>query len=902
MSDTTHPNGRPAPSTPVRPEHIAALVGPLLEGERAEAVGVFAPGPWAGGETVTVGEREHPVVRCASPLAVREALDRYEREDTGTPPVLLVPFEAEALGWDVQARLAKRRLLAMAPWDVVRDLFRARRVDPRVVAEVWMAHVLMERTPAGGYPPVAGDVLDADTAWSHVLGEVLGVHARRPDVDALLAASVGPEFASDYGELSDDAREAVRTHIERVAGPLAAVLMAGVETGHGSQLLALGLACDVLFPEEGVGSADLDRAAVRLEKYVGGRTLDGALGRQWASAARRVLDRLDMPEQSRAFEDASGILEAVRAEEHAGLSAVLPSGYDRRMERLGAALADALDGRGTSREAASALACVEAHRWSELDEESVRIERLRMAVRLVRFLEDGGGIRPRSVAEAVENYVRQGSFVDWARSLLVGGDRDGGVAAVLDTVSDRVRDVREQQNRAFAEHFAVWNEAPEPIDGAVLIEDVLRVVVAPVAQQAPTFVLVLDGMGFASFRQLRGQLVDRGWEEWSLSERDGRLGVVAVAPSITRLSRTSLLSGKLGDGVARDEKRAFASAGRLGKASTSGKRPVLFHKGDLQEGATSTLSAPVRAALADAGQRVVGVVLNVLDDSLAKSDQQLPLWQVDRIRLLSALLEEARVSGRAVVVLSDHGHVLESDGTALPGDGQERWRSYAEPVADEEVVLSGPRVRKALGTDTVVVPWSERVRYVRKKAGYHGGASPQELIVPAAVFVPVGVQLSEGQPLRESLPGWWEAKEPEPVQATKGLYSNRTRRAASTVGEPQPTLFGAPPASTMARPRWAELVVQSDVYAAQRALAGRLAPADEAAIRALQLLAEHRGRTAADRLASGLSMAADFHEFVVSLQRVLNVDGYPILAYDSNDGHVRLDLDLLGQQFGVILP
>lgn len=39
------------------------------------------------------------------------------------------------------------------------------------------------------------------------------------------------------------------------------------------------------------------------------------------------------------------------------------------------------------------------------------------------------------------------------------------------------------------------------------------------------------------------------------------------------------------------------------------------------------------------------------------------------------------------------------------------------------------------GSTTVVMPWSEKVRYSGKRDGYHGGASPAEVVVPIAVLV-----------------------------------------------------------------------------------------------------------------------------------------------------------------------
>ena len=46
--------------------------------------------------------------------------------------------------------------------------------------------------------------------------------------------------------------------------------------------------------------------------------------------------------------------------------------------------------------------------------------------------------------------------------------------------------------------------------------------------------------------------------------------------------------------------------------------PILFHKGDLTDGEALGLAQPVRQALADSKRRVVGVVLNALDETDTK--------------------------------------------------------------------------------------------------------------------------------------------------------------------------------------------------------------------------------------------------------------------------------------------
>lgn len=884
-----------APSLPMRPQHLAALVAPLA-GSEAAAIAVRASGPWTGGDRLVVGQTERPVLLCPSPLALREALDRHAVADTAARPILLVEFDESALGWDVRARLAKRRLLTLEPWDVVRDLFKAQRVDARLVRDGWMAGLLLDAVPPDGYPPVAGEVLGADTAWGHALNRLLGLTTQRPDADGLLLASVHLGFAAAYMALPDGARASVRAELSRVGGPLLAALAQTIEVGMGERLLAVGLACDVLYPETERASADLNRAAVRLESMLGGHPLPAEVARAWATASRRVLGRLEAHDRDGILADAEHLLGEVRATAFLGLSTVLPGGYRRRVERLGEAIRSALDGQ-PAEDAEAAFLALQAHDLAAAPEDRLRSERLHMALRLVRYLASSGAKRPRTLGDAIQAYVAEGSFVDWARALLVGGDQNAGLASALDALSERVRERRERGNERFAQRLASWNERPDLEADVLPIERVLDAIVAPLAADRPVLLLVLDGMGLANFRQLAPQLRERGWDEVAPQVSVGRPVALAVSPSITRLSRMSLLSGTLQGGVARDERRAFAAASVLAKAS-DGQAPVLFHKGGLQEGPTAALAPDVRAALADDRQRVVGIVLNVLDDSLTNSDQRLPLWRVDRIRLLEAILQEARACGRTLVLASDHGHVLELDGEALPGGKNERWRRHSTPLHSAEVALAGPRIRAVTDEDRIVVPWSERVRYVRKKAGYHGGATPQEMVVPVAVFAPAGAA-APGVPLQEKAPPWW-SPETTPRSASPPPPPSRGKAKSSAAGLPD--LF-AEPAETDKPKDWSSLVVRSATYRAQEALSGRSAPESDVAERALRLLEREGGRSERVDLRQALSLDEEaLTDFLQKFERVMNVDGHPTANYDASSETLLLDLSEASAQFGVSRP
>ena len=889
----------PGDGFPVRASHLVALVAPILPKTEATAIGVRLSGPWVGGSHVLIGEQQYAVRYCTSVLAIREALERHDLKES-LPMLLLTSLSEDTLGWDVLVRLAKQRLLKMEPWSVVRDLFRARRVDPRVTPHAWMARTLLDLAPADGYPPVPGDVLDADTAWYHVLDRALGLQSKRPDADVLLAASLDSGFVQRYEALPAPVQRALATHLIETVGPLGELLMATLEAGQGRKLIPIGFACEVLFPTESEGSSDLERSAVRLEPFVGGRPIGPVLGRQWTDAARRVLERQPGFNFSTLFHQTEDLLRELRAEPFVGLSTVLPAGYDRRLERYGQAITAFLEDRADLQKVEEALLAVEHHRAAQLDQEKERLERLQMSLRLVRYLQSrrkNEAPALRTLSDAAMAYAREGSYVDWARTLLVGGARDSQLASALNDLSTKVRVAREQENLAFAKHFASWNEAPSIEPNVVPIERVLNDMVVPAARQAPVLLLVLDGMGFASFRQLQQQFRDHGWEEWTAQSDAHRTVALAVAPSITRLSRMSLFAGRLAEGTSRDEKRAFKQHPGLASVSATKKMPLLFHKGELTEGTTSGLAQPVREALGDGKQQVVGVVLNVLDDWLAKSDQVLPRWTLERIRLLEPLLYEARLARRLVILASDHGHVLEADGVALPGDSEERWRSHREPLAAEEMTLTGPRIEAALNTTRVIALWSECVRYVRKKAGYHGGVTPQEMLLPITVFAASEEELEGWTMQIEQPPDWWTAGVERGVPKPMKVLAKPTplRQSANLA---QPTLFGDyQPQAPIPKRDWIEALIASELYASQRKLAGGAAPKEEDVRPFLELL-DQRDCFKRSILSSKLAVPQKrIPDLLGGLQRLLNIDGYPVLLVDEANDVIQLDLPLLLEQF-----
>ena len=272
-------------------------------------------------------------------------------------------------------------------------------------------------------------------------------------------------------------------------------------------------------------------------------------------------------------------------------------------------------------------------------------------------------------------------------------------------------------------------------------------------------------------------------------------------------------------------------------------------------------------------------------------------WRVDSIKLLPALLVEAHKAGRAVVLTSDHGHVLEADGVKLPGDGEGRWRSAATPATEPEIEIGGARVRAATGQERIVLPWSEAVRYGSRRNGYHGGVTLQEAVVPVGVFVGPGEVLDGWEPAPLAYPPWWTDEEPKPARVHLPV-AEQAEPASSAA--PQPDLFAeAERDRSAAAARW-ERLFASEVYAAQRALAANGAPDDDAVRAALDALYEAKGRLPVVSLAKRLGVPpSQARRLIDSLQRLLNVDGFPVLRFSADGVHFELDIALLIERFNL---
>ena len=640
-----------------------------------------------------------------------------------------------------------------------------------------MAEALLAAAPT--WRRLLTNFLDADSAWWQVLDHFLALPDGRPDADAIVKWSMQPDAATRYAAVPGPLAEAVGDRLEQTAGALGRLLACAVSAGNVGDLLPIGLACDMVFREEGATPEPaLAQAAVRLEPLLGGTGIEPSIGREWAACARRVLRSTPRDQRGEWLDRGERLLTRLKVERWAGLSLVLPSGFSQRLDRFATAADAAIVNQTALATAESAFRRVLEHDACSSAPE--RVEHLGMAMRLVRGLHlhppDSTGL-----AAMMEHHLTEGAFEDCARRHLRGGDEHTGVAALYGTLYRAVRGRREEQNRAFALQVCSWTTAPRE-SGVVAIEHCLTNAVLPVAKSRPVLVLVLDAMDAGIFEELGQSLRERGWQR----HRAVSPAALAVVPTVTQVSRMALFSGEVTQGGGAHEKSAFAEHAALRDVSQRGKPPRLFHKADLVDGDTLGLAAAVREALGNQRQRVVGIVLNVVDDHLAKSEQLRLTWRIDSVGIMPAILHEAHAAGRVVVLTSDHGHVLEAGGVKLTGNVEGRWRTADHPPNELEIQLEGERVRAATGRERIILPWSETVRYGQKKNGYHGGLTLQEAVVPVGIFVGPGDKLPDSKPWPPQYPPWWSGEDPSRKPASR---TTPKRRRIETRGESQLEFF-----------------------------------------------------------------------------------------------------------------
>ncbi len=863
--------------------------------KKAKVFGIFTPGRWTGPSICGDGAEEIAIYQCDSPLQMRLALQSAPA--TASATVLVTPLDQAKVSDDILVRLALRKLHSINSWEIVRSLFMAKILDPRITRHNFIADMLLEHAGDRDFPPVAGGLLDADTVWSILLAERLGLSSAHPDVAELLRCTAESDFAGRWKACSAEFRDAATAWISEMAGDTANAVLCCAETEHGPKALAIGLVMGVIY-HESIGH-ELDRAAGRLESFVGATNLPTEIARRWRDAASIAVGQLSKVTMRRCLDEAEAILDNIGAASHAWRSGELESGFEQRLSRLGQALAVHVDSRATAipEEIQNLHASIQEHRLGRAV--SRRLERLEMAVRLARWLADQPSTSnaiSSSILAIAQQYAIEGGYVDWARQVLRGGEPNKDLAAAFVRLVDRVTELRESENQQFGRALVEQRATGDTAAGLIPVEQMLDRIVAMAAEKAPVLLLLIDGMSWAVFRELVSNIKCHDWIDLGFGTTPKRLMGLAALPSVTEVCRTSLLCGNLRRGQASDEVLGFTSHPALVAKSQAGLVPKLFHKATLEGDEDSSLAGDIRQALGNKKQRVVGIVINAVDDHLDKGDQIDTVWTMQHIRVLEPILAEAGAAGRLVILLSDHGHILDRQTDCREAEDGLRWRRPGVALTRDEIEICSSRVVMPEG-GRIVVPWSERLRYGAKKNGYHGGATPQEMLIPISFLWPE-LDLPEGfGELPIELPSWWT----EPTVTVARPIAVSAEKPKRPMKAAAPTLFDMTQvarATPEAEEEWIMALLRSQVFAVQKRLAGRVR-IDDGKIRRLLVTLISRGGT---MTATALAAAIEEPEhrlpgLLAVMQRLLNVEGYPILDRQDAANTVVLNVQLLKKQF-----
>lgn len=898
--------------TVVQPDAIRRKVAAWLnDHDGADAIALLASPEWTGDPVFLVGGIRVRVVPCPTPLAARAALnDRAESEKL----VLLTELSETDLGDGLLAHFSKHTVRGVNAWELVRQMFGGVPLEaalPR--AGSWVAAALIDHMPAGGWPAPPGSVLTRDHALRALTGTVLGIPRDELDISGLLQWTTDATAQMRFGSLESDVAKGLLAYLAEIAGPAAVPIMAAARAGHGVDTIAMGLLAGILWPRANGGDVPVAVAVARtrLEPRFGGTRLTPRQAAAFQDAAEAWVDRAvdsadDRRQGLRMLRRAEAIAAEIDIADRLASSTMLPSGFAQRLRAFAAAIREALPSGGPGPVPASAVARVQTALESVQAHRAVdprRLETARMALRLLRWLATTDGPASATLLDAVDRQVRTDGWVDRARLDLFSGDVDPMVATAYQALHRAVEERRSRHDEQFAVLLAAATAANLEPGRLLRVEDVLDRVVDPIiATGRRVLLLVMDGMSVAAATEFGEALTRSG--VWLELTRDGgsRSGVLAALPTVTEVSRYSLLTGQIGVGDRQAERAAF---------SRRYPRGVLLHKADLRAASGASLDPDVRSALEDPGTPLVAAVINTIDDALDRSDPGTAVWDERTIPAVLDLL--ATSQDRVVVLVSDHGHVVDRGPEAVtrPSDSSEnRWRPATNPAGQGEILMSGARV--ALGKGDVVLPWREDLRYGPRKAGYHGGAAPAEAVIPLLV-------LTAGD--EEALPGWGAAPiaspewwrepladaEPSTSPAPTGRPQQRRPRPAPT---PQPEgLFDLLPADVEAASvpppapvlSLTEKLLASDRYAQRR---GTRAPLPDDRVAALlDVLIVGGGRATLETLAAHADVPAHrIQGTVTALRRLLQVEGYPVLTIDPDGETVVLDQSLLIEQFGLDQP
>ena len=551
-----------------------------------------------------------------------------------------------------------------------------------------------------------------------------------------------------------------------------------------------------------------------------------------------------------------------------------------------------------------------------------------LGTRARRIPSEHGPVWQRAV-DLARQYVNEGGFVDWCRQQLRRPFvLTPALGAALRAVLAATDAARRADDKAFAEALPVWISAGRPSADALPIESVSRTMVHAFLEGAAPrrlLVVLMDGMSWANAVQLLTRLNRENWAPvaWQAPTVRGSAQfpvVMAELPTITAQSRAAFFAGKhdstFGNKATAEDAERWKQNRAIHAVVGSEAVPQLVMKSGLMNG--EDLHADVKVAI-DGPQRVVGVIVNAIDDQLKGSSQLAIDYSRVPIKPLEGLLHAADGAERAVLLVSDHGHApgdaMKNHGQLLgvPTEGGRRWRvlKNGEEPLPFEVRLPADTWRPA-GASSVAAIWDDGVAHGAPCFGEHGGASLAEVVAPAILIAPdwlANKPGSEDSALTGHelvVPAWWKLEVPPVVQVT-----TESVRAAPVAPRSPPTVVALfPDRPPVAIPVSTQPPVRASLGATayalsrsatfKRQVAGQSAADIDRILKCIDTLAgEPTGTLPESTFAERCGILRRHVAGTVARLGVLNCDGFTMVEHNAPGQQVVLHRDRLAQQYGL---
>lgn len=890
------------------------------------------------------------VVPAFSELQLRDKL----------PPVLdrqecivyLVPWTHE-LPLDIAGRFVHGgRVLRVGRNRRLQALLRVSEADPEAIESRLAEYVL--NADSKDLPSYPAGKLTLDGLWNHWLR----VRWRAPTegalgLDSLMAwaartASGGAFLSAVAAKNGAAMREDLLAWLVSRVSPAAAVVWRAWEQGKGRKLLELATVADAF--------EDLHDPAVMmwLEVVFGAELADALAGMKPVDAVKALTRDVDFAiahlrkaNSSLATQviDAANalVLKGQTLAQVVGKSRRLPCGWDATCNAIGdllVALA-AAPSAGAVVQAHDLLHRLENHEFFKGDYPAQRtsFERAEMAVRLAAWLasphskpEPSSSAAYAPAETLAKWYCENGGYVDWARARCRGestGKLAKGMAAICAAADQR----RLELDRSFARALRDWLHAGRPGKALLPISGAFESIGARFlgdSKERRLLVVLMDGMAWPQAVEILQSLQDEktpwGPLAWHAVPAH-RIGgshyppVIAELPTETPYSRTAFFAGKPmppgSQPVTSEDPVRWAKNKAVSAFFEAGDNPPLFLRDQSTDGHGS-LSADAEEVVKDTSKRVVAIVINAIDASLHGDAQAYRPWKATDVIPLHPLLDAAREAGRAVLLISDHGHVsgaaLESMGTH--SDGGSRWHGTKDPtaaVSDYEIAVDKKYAWTPKGAEGVVLTCDDQHKYGGgATAGAHGGASLAEVVVPSILIGWEGMEATAQATGDEAslfrvqglyVPRWWtldveeEAAPIEELLTTTPSPKPKGGRKPTAAPESQPALPGVviePPRP----PTILKALAESKLFQA------RVQEGDRTEVlKALHYLMQkdNLAPSAAFAAAMGIPPYRVSGWVTTKLGERLNLDGYLVVSFNAATSQVVLHREMLEQLFEVRL-